>query len=232
VPPILDRLLYIDDSGRPQAGLAVFGWIEFAPHDWSAVLATWLTLRKRLWREFRIPVTQELHTSGYVHGRGRITAGLTTVHGAPRSWKEFGRQVARECLDTMRCTQGLTVGAVYRHGPPAEFARTKQRLYVSLLERLDDELRASGSLGMIFIDGDGSDGTFRAAHRRLEVPGRQVVEDAIHVDSASSQLIQMADLVAWCANATIDHAAANEFARDWYDAFLAERDHRRHPIAL
>jgi hypothetical protein len=78
--PGLDRLIYVDDSGRPQSGLVVYGWVEFAPDRWAGVLRDWLDLRKRLWRESGIPVTQELHTVDYVNGRGRISRKFPDRH--------------------------------------------------------------------------------------------------------------------------------------------------------
>jgi hypothetical protein len=56
-----------------------------------------------------------------------------------------------------------------------------------------------------------------------------VIEDAIHLDSQLSQLEQMADLVAWSANACLDQHDRNQFARQWYDEYLAERDPARGP---
>lgn len=74
------------------------------------------------------------------------------------------------------------------------------------------------------MDGDGSDTSYRSTHRGLKLAQRRVIEDAIHTDSKHSQLIQMADLVAWSANSSIDRHHGNQFAWDWYDTYLAERD--------
>jgi len=71
MPRSLDRLIYIDDSGRPQSGLVVYGWVEFDPEHWASILKQWIELRKKLWREFGIAVTEELHATVYVIGRGR-----------------------------------------------------------------------------------------------------------------------------------------------------------------
>lgn len=120
MPPSLDRLIYVDDSGHPQSGLVVFGWVEFTPDRWADVLRVWLDMRKRLWREFSIPVVQELHTTDYVNGRGRISTHLPErhIHAGQAHWKDFGREVATECLQTLRSTEGLRVGAVRRRGIP------------------------------------------------------------------------------------------------------------------
>ncbi|WP_440671840.1 DUF3800 domain-containing protein [Clavibacter nebraskensis] len=232
--PILDRLIYVDDSGRPQSGHVVYGWIEFTPDHWSSVLRSWLELRKKLWREAGVPVTQELHTVEYVNGRGRISRRFPDKHrhAGVEFWKDFGREVAEECLETLRCAEGLRVGAVHRQGRPQDFAQTKQEAYSALVSQLEQELARSDSLAMIFMDGDGSDSSYRSTHRSLKLDQRRVIEDAIHLDSRHSQLEQMADLVAWSANASLDRHPSNEFAWHWYDTYLAERDPSRRPQAI
>lgn len=227
-------MIYIDDSGRPQSGHAVYGWIEFSPDRWRSVLRSWLDTRKRLWREYGIPVTQELHTTEYVNGRGRISKHIPErhVHDGHEYLKDFGREVAVECLDTLRSTEGLTVGSVYRHGEPTALAQTKRELYADLVTRIEHELAQSDSLGLIFMDGDGSDSSYRTTHRNLALAERRVIEDAIHIDSSGSQLVQMADLVAWSAHATIDSHTKNVFAGDWYADYLSERDPKRGPEPL
>jgi len=85
---------------------------------------------------------------------------------------------------------------------------------------------------MVFMDGDGSDTTYRAAHRNLKLSARRVIEDAVLTDSKHSQLVQMADLVAWSANAHIEPHRGNEFAWDWYTKFLSERDPQRAPTPI
>lgn len=234
MPPRLDRMIYVDDSGHPQSGLAVYGWIEFSPDHWRSVLRSWLDTRKFLWREFGVPVTTELHTTEYVNGRGRISKRIPErhIHGGHEYWKDFGREVAHHCLETLRCAEGLSLGAVYRRGKPDDLARTKKELYTDLISRFEGELAATDSLGLIFMDGDGSDSSYRTTHRSLPLAERRVIEDAIHIDSSGSQLIQMADLVAWSANVTVDRHPKNEFAAQWYSDFLTERDPRRGPLEI
>lgn len=227
----LERMIYVDDSGYPQSGLVVYGWVEFAPDRWTTVLRSWLDTRKRLWREWGIPVTQELHTTDYVNGRGRISSRFPDRHrhNGVEYWKDFGRDVAAECLETLRSAEGLTVGAVVRRGDPQRFAQTRHDAYVALVDRFESELSTADAIGMVFMDGDGSDSSYRTAHRSLKLDERRVIEDAIHLDSKHSQLEQMADLVAWSAFAATDRHPGNEFAWEWYSQYLAERDPHRAP---
>ena len=82
------------------------------------------------------------------------------------------------------------------------------------------------------MDGDGSDTSYRSTHRQLPLSQRRIIEDAVHLDSSASQLIQMADLVAWSANTAIDRHDAQSFAWDWYRTYLAERDLAREPQSI
>lgn len=230
----VDRLMYVDDSGHPQAGLVVFGWIEFPPERWASVLRIRLDLRKRLRRDFGISVETELHTTEFVNGRGRVTERPPSrhIHDGVAFWKDLGRELAHECLDSLRSTEGIKVGAVFGRGAPQDHQHTRAAVYGRLVEIVEDDLARTRETGMIFMDGDGSDGTYRRAHRGLKLESRRVIEDALQIDSRHSQFIQMADLVAWCANASVDPHPRNDFAQDWYQNFLAERDPRRAPTDL
>lgn len=231
----LDRMLYIDDSGNPQSGLVVYGWIECRPDRWAGVLQAWLETRKRLWRDFGIPVATELHTTKYVRGgldgRDRIAEKVPDkfMHEGTVYWKDLGRAIAVELLETLRCAEGLRVGAVFRRGDSVDLAKTRSETYARLLDRFERELAEQGSLGMVFMDGDGSDHSYKTAHRGLRLQQRRVIEDPIYMDSRGSQPIQMADLVAWTAYTCINRHKGNEFAWDWYSTYLAERDPFREP---
>lgn len=135
-------------------------------------------------------------------------------------------------MDTLRSTEGLVVGSVYRRGEPHTLAETKRELYAASVRRFETELAATDSLGLVVMDGDGSDLSYRATHRSLPLAERRVIEDAIHLDSRASQLVQMADLVAWTANVTVDAHPKNAFAREWYANYLAVCDRHRYPQEL
>lgn len=231
MPSLLDRMIYIDDSGHPQTGDVTYGWIAFDPSSWSEVLGCWLECRRRLWRTFSIPVTTELHTTDYVNGRGQVSTRPPEkyVHHGQTYWKDLGRDVAKICLATLKSTPGLHVGAVGAQGAPAMLAATKKTLYARLLERLERDLRERDGLGMVFIDGDGSDTSYRDVHRQLPRSSRRIVEDPIAQDSKVSQLVQMADLVAWSANVHLNPHPRNAFAHTWYAEYLSTRDLQRQP---
>lgn len=207
----------------------MYGWIEFHPSRWSSILRTRLDLRKRLWTEYKIPVSQELHTTECVNGRGRISTKLPQkfLHGGVEHRKDFGRTVVQDCLETLRSTEGLRVGAVYRVDKASDLARTRSETDQTYVSEIESELVKSQSLAMIFIDGNGSDPAYKEAHRSLVLRTRYLVQDAIHIDSKNSPFIQIADPVAWTANAHVDQHEKNGFANNWYLSYLSERDPNR-----
>lgn len=231
-PKVLDRLIYIDDSGHSQSGLVVYGWVEFHPDRWSDVLGSWLKHRKQLWNNYSVPVTKELHMTSYALGRGRISTAMPAEFKKPDGtelWKDLGGRVAQKSLETMCSTEGLRVGAVYRQGTQESWARNRAEIYANLIDRFEKEMEKTNSIAMVFMDGDGSDTAYRDAHRNLPRQKRRIIEDPIYTDSKTSQLMQMADHVAWCANASIARIPKHEFAHKWYEDYLAIRDPYRTP---
>ncbi|MGL4743946.1 MAG: DUF3800 domain-containing protein [Dermatophilaceae bacterium] len=111
-------------------------------------------------------------------------------------------------------------------------AEVKAGCYAALVDQWERRLTERDELAMLFMDGDGSDRRFIDVHRRLPLQQRRVIEGVVHIDSAQSQLVQMADLVAWTAWTTIDRPANNKFAWDWYDTYLARLDPARAPRSI
>jgi hypothetical protein len=227
----LERMIYVDDSGNPRSGLVVFGWVEFAPNAWGRVVETWLDCRRAIWRSHTIPISLELHTTDLVHGRSRLAQRVPDryVHDGAPYLKDLGRDVAQICLNTIRSVEGLRIGSVYRQATDTDTASAKQQVYAALVGRWEEELAASDTLGMVIMDGDGTDQSYRQAHRSLPLRERRLIEDTLFLDSRASLIMQMADLVAWCANTTLDPVPQNAFAHNWYAEYLAERDPVREP---
>lgn len=232
MPGGLNRLIYMDDSGDPKTGLAVFGWIEIAPWDWADALGAWLTHRKRIDQKYSVPVSKELHMTEFVLGRGRIAKQIPTEFVSKEGrdlWKEFGAHVAVEGLNTIGSCQGLKVGSIFRYGLPHQLHTTKHSLYADWLAELEADLASKNELALVFMDGDGTEKAFRRAHRALSRQSRHVIEDPIFLDSKASQLVQMADHVAWTANSTLMRVPKHKFAHHWYSQHLAQRDPYRQP---
>ncbi|MEI5005420.1 DUF3800 domain-containing protein, partial [Micrococcus yunnanensis] len=218
------RMLYIDDSGAERDGLIVYGWIECRPDRWRHVLGTILQMRKDLYRDYLVPPARELHATDFANGRGRIS----TLAGVDdkTEWKTLGREVARVCLETLAGCEDVRIGAVYRRTTATgkDYHREKGETYLALLEMLDAQHRAEDSYVLVSMDGNGDDPIYRDAHRALPLATRHVIEDPMFHDSKQSQLMQMADLVAYTAFCHLNRHRGNEFAWSWYEQYLAPRD--------
>jgi hypothetical protein len=220
-------MIYVDDSGAERGGLIIYGWVEVRPADWRIGLRSWLELRKMLFTLYGIHVSQELHATDYVNGRGKVSSNppdrLRDAVGTIL-WKDLGREVAEHCLATLRDCNEIKVGSVFRRTSRrgAQYATDKYELYRDFLNELDRELAVTDSFGFVTMDGD--DPHYRAAHRSLKLDTRRVIEDPAFHDSRHSQWTQMADLVAYVANIHLNRHEGNEFGWSWYEKYLAGSD--------
>lgn len=225
----ISRMLYIDDSGAERDGLIVYGWIECRPERWRHALRTILQMRTGLYRDYLVPPARELHATEFVNGRGRIS--IRDDGEDKTEWKTLGRKVARVCLEMLANCEDISIGAVYRHttAKGSDFHQEKGQTYQKLLEMLDAQHREEGSYVLVGMDGNGTDPIYRDAHRSLALDTRHVIEDPMFHESKQSQLMQMADLVAYTAFCHLNRHEGNEFAWDWYENYLVFRDCQRGP---
>ncbi|MDO4897857.1 MAG: DUF3800 domain-containing protein [Rothia sp. (in: high G+C Gram-positive bacteria)] len=227
------KMIYIDDSGRPQSGLVVYGFVEFSLTNWLNVMKAWLDFRKDLWKRYRIPVDKELHTTEFANGRGDLSKNFPdefrSSDGTPYK-KDFGQHIARLCLTQIASIQGVRVGAVFRQSQPEALGQTRTELYRELIKDLNGRLEADNMQALIYMDGE--DDAYRHVHRELKLQERAIIEDPVMLSSKDSQLIQMADLVAWSAYSTVNRHPSQKFAWSWYQDYLAVRDPRRSPMLL
>ena len=94
-------------------------------------------------------------------------------------------------------------------------------MYQSIIERWNVEHRAADTYALISMDGDGTDPTYFDAHRGLALDDRHIIEDPMFHDSRRSQLVQMADLIAYLAFVHLNRHQGNQFGWHWYDTYLA-----------
>lgn len=222
------RLFYIDDSGAGHTGYAVYAWLTCDITAWTAGLAAWSAFRRALDDEHGIPPDHELHARQFLAGRGRPSRRP--------SWnlRRSNRiDVAQRALRVIAGCDALTVGAAYRRfTKPTHLGIARAGLYRRVLATLDGELVDADSVGLVFVDGDGSDPAYRAAHRSLDHRSRRIIEDPMFQASHRSQWMQMADLVAYAAYQSLLKDPSRQFCWNWYDEYLRTSDPRAGPVEL
>jgi hypothetical protein len=227
--PVPFRFFYVDDSGSVDSGWIIYSWIEVAGHDWRTGLRSWIDLRKKIFAEFAIPPAYELHAATFAGGQGNPSTAL--------DWnrhKHKRGQVLQLALAAIGATAELSVGTVYRvtGATGKAYAAERADLYNRLVAHLDTRLGTDRELGLIFMDGNGSDPSYRTAHRDLKLAHRNLIEDPLFQGSHINQWVQMADLTAWSAYQGLRRAPNRTFAWQWYDTHLLPRDVNGGPLQL
>uniref|UniRef100_UPI003F498B17 DUF3800 domain-containing protein n=1 Tax=Actinomadura sp. CA-154981 TaxID=3240037 RepID=UPI003F498B17 len=226
-PSCVVRLHYVDDSGAHDTGYVVYSWIELTVQEWRSGLRNWLDLRKQIYADYRIPPAEEFHATKLAGGRG-----APSTDPKVNASKRDRRQVLQLALQAIGSVPGLRVGTVYRitTATGSAYARERDEVYHRLVERLDTRLGEAGELGMIFMDGNGTANGYYKAHRSMKLAHRNVIEDPLFQCSRRSQLVQMADLVAWTSYQALLRHPGKSYAWDWYDAHLKAVDINGGPI--
>jgi hypothetical protein len=169
------RLFYVDDSGSPDTGWIVYSWIECTIADWRLGLRAWLDLRKQMYADHKIPPSYELHAAHFVGGHGNPSTDP--------SWNLRKRNRAtamQQALAAIGAAEALRVGTVHRTGDRGRaYGRQRGQVYEALVAHLDDRCARAGEYGMIFMEGDGSEHAYYAAHRGLKLADRHIIEDPL-----------------------------------------------------
>jgi hypothetical protein len=95
-------------------------------------------------------------------------------------------------------------------------------VYQELVLFLDARLLRADELGMLVMDGDGTDGSYCSAHRALPLATRSLIEDPGFQHSRRSQWVQIADLVAYASYQHLARLPETRFAWNWH-ATLGDR---------
>lgn len=232
------RLIYVDDSGAPSTGYVAYSWIEVTAARWGGGLRHWLDLRKSLFADFQVPADYELHASPLIGGRGnpkKAGRGTTSKPDPTGTLSKSDRQaVMIRGLTAIGENTDIQIGSVYRATGATGSAYAKQRVevYRELVTHLDGRLADGDAFGVLMMDGDGRDTSYRPAHRDLKLADRRLLEDPLFQASHSSQWVQMADIVAWTAYQSVLRHPGKEFAWDWFNTYLRARDVNGGPLAL
>ncbi len=82
---------------------------------------------------------------------------------------------------------------MYQRDTSGRLRGAKAEAYARLVRYLDARLTAAGDHGLLIMDGDGSDPTYRTAHRQhLKLATRSLSEDPLFQHSYHSQWVHMA----------------------------------------
>lgn len=148
--------------------------------------------------------------------------------------KETRRRVMEQALATIGAAPELRVGTVFRltAARGRAFHRERTRVYDRLVASLDARLGAAGEHGLIFMDGNGTDVSYYAAHRALKLAHRNVIEDPLFQAAHRSQWVQMADIVAYSAYQSLLRHPGKEFAWGWYGQHVGRIDANGGPMPI
>ncbi|MFD8751938.1 hypothetical protein ACFV0O_13290 [Kitasatospora sp. NPDC059577] len=200
---------YVDDSGIPKTGLALYTAIGASPVLTPEVLADWQNMRHRWNHEHSVPVGFELHATDFLGGRGR-PGGLN-----PPKIERY--RMAQEALSVIGSWPSLDIVTVYAE-EPSHWGTAKRRAYEGLLRRLDRRLAEIGEPAGLIVDGDGTEGLYEEVHRLVNP--RWIPLPAAQAPADTSEWLQMADLVAHAACQSIARQEAKRMMWGWFGRYL------------
>jgi len=192
------RMYFVDDSGEPTRGIAVYSWIEVDTAQATEAMNVWLRFRQQLFERHQIPTDVEIHSTNFLAGRGH-----PSTEDKVNKSKIVRREIFIDALKIIGDLPGVSIGAVYRSSPRRRnsFAEAMRETFCRLVLGIDRRLFLGNLQGIIVIDGEG-DGSCRfytRVYRSLNLSGQQLIAGPFFEPSYDSQWIQIADIVAYTA---------------------------------
>ena len=207
------RIIYVDDSGAEQTGFVTFSWLSVTTHQWVGALSDILDWRSELVTLYQIPKKYEIHSTNFVNGRGRPSMDESWNRRKSLRWGVYD-----EAFTRFAEWEWLSHGTVYSKTTARRtgYELEKQRVYGCLVESLDEWLRSRGEYGILIMDGNGTDSGYTAAHRKLDIESRALLEDPSFQSASGNQWVQLADMLAYSAYEAVVRLEEKRFAWDWY----------------
>jgi len=223
------RLFYIDDSGTEQTGYITYSWLSVEITEWRPSLRALLDWRLAMSEQHQIPVRFELHSTAFLRGEGH-----PSLDPAWNRRKVNRNAVAKSGLAQLGELPSLSLGTAYRRTTATRRAYAAERadVYDKTVQLIDGLLSADGDLGIIVMDGNGTDPSYRRAHRNLKLATRSIIEDPAFQPSHESQFVQMADLVAYVSYQHLLRAPNRRFMSAWFPTYLAGLHYGGSPQAV
>lgn len=207
------RLYFVDDGGDARttacfASLGVdLGHVHVAEQRWR-------DLRAELYADARleIPADSSLHSVDLAGARGRHVHRSRSTDRATH--RQHCQEVILRGLRTIASMPGVRVRAVYRE--TNNYGRDRPALYAALLHELNRELAASGTHGVVIVDGDGTESALRRAHQALPDEGRHILGDPVFRPARELHLLQAADMLAYSSYQSIAKSESRAFMWHWF----------------
>ncbi|WP_338695861.1 DUF3800 domain-containing protein [Streptomyces sp. Q6] len=207
------RLYFVDDGGDART-TAVFASLGIDLPHIDTAMRHWLDFRAELAADARleIPANSSLHSVKLAGTRGRHIHRSRSTDRATH--QRHSQEVILRGLRATATMAGARVRAVYRETD--NYGRDRPALYAALLSRLNAELAASGTHGVVILDGDGTEGSLRRAHRALPDAGRHIIGDPVFRPARNLDLLQAADMLAYSAYQSIAKQPSRAFMWHWF----------------
>lgn len=205
------HLCYLEDSGDSKNGVTITALL-IEDREWATVLEAWLGGRRAIHRDFGVVKHSEIHANELFKGRGRYCASAEEDRG-------FGTAKRAAAARILLTWMARAQFAIVTFGTADV---SKPRAYARAIGRLEDWATENDTYLLVFYDGQQglarpdeevtADRSrvlwerairdakpYRSVHRDLPIENRRVIEDPVMQDSRYSQLIQVADLIAYGA---------------------------------
>jgi hypothetical protein len=192
------HFVYMDDSGDEK--VRAYSALAIADTDWKDILLRIKNYRRLLKKTYGIFVTEELHATKFVAGRGNIANQVVAKGTRCRIFQETLRMIAS--LSGVRLFNAI--------GPKA----TDSLIFERLMNRININMQKSGSNSVIVMD-EGKDytslvrkmgvynpiksmfGGWPGGGMYKNIPLDHILEDIIFRDSQKSYFIQLVDFCAY-----------------------------------
>jgi hypothetical protein len=202
--------MYTDESGSEEFTLHSSVLVPVA--RWTSVLQKWLKYRSYLARKYSVPKSYHLHMHDWMGARD--TPVPDDTRHAINTSKKLRHELACKALKTIASCDVLVFTTTLK-------TPVARKAYVHHVTELDRFLGEQDSWGVVVLDGPFANAREKLApHREMDLASRRITEDPWVQPASGSQLVQMADIVAYAAFQAAQRNESKEFMWDWYPRLL------------
>lgn len=196
------HLNYVSATGSPESGIVVVSCLTVPSSAWATVERHWMKLRHNLERSCGLVVSAPLRTSN----PGPSCRSID--HKRRRSNQ---RRVLASGLRAVNSAPAIHTSTIYARTSPDLYNRDRGRLFEKVISRIDVNLEAADSWGMVITD------LPESAVGRTPVGGSPRILEAPLIPKLSAvQGLYIADLVAWTGYQHLEHSLRADFPWNLY----------------